>query len=574
MKIWDISIRNPVFMTMILTAGIVLGTIAYFTMPVDLFPDVEFPFVVVNTVYPGASPEEVENQVTDLMEEGLSSIAGLDEISSISAESVSTVILVFTLDTDANQASQDVRDQVSLLRNQLPSDVQEPIVRKLDPTAAPIMLLAIADNTGQTLPVDLREEVEDRVQAPLLRVEGVAAIDVEGGEVREVRVELDKAAMDARNMTINEVSRALQLSNVNIPGGSVIEDDTKLLVRTPGEFTTIDEINDVIVRSGPSPIYVRDVATVVDEFEERAVISKLNGEESIVLSVRKASGTNTLEVSEDLKRELTKISAAHPDWDVVIGGDLADQVRSSADGAIEDLLWGALLASLVIFLFFRDFRSTLITIAGLPVIMISTLFLMQLFGIGLNQISLLALALVVGLVIDDAIVVRENIMRWIERGYTPREAASKGTAEVILPVLATSATVLAVFLPVAYAQGIIGRFFRDFGLTVSLAIIVSTFESLTMAPMLSAYFAKESKNVGHIDEDRAAEESGRTFLDRMYARSLNFAMNHKWIVVLATVVIVVMSAMSLRFINQAFIPTLDQGQFDVSMELAPARRWP
>ncbi len=308
---------------------------------------------------------------------------------------------------------------------------------------------------------------------------------------------------------------------------------------------------------------------MVDDFEERSVISKLNGRESIVLSVRRASGANTLEVSETVKKELAKISEAHPDWEVVIGGDEADLVRSSADGAIEDLLWGALLASLVIWLFFRDFRSTLITIAGLPVIMISTLFLMQIFGIGLNQISLLALALVVGLVIDDAIVVRENIMRWIERGYTPREAASKGTAEVILPVLATSATVLAVFLPVAYAQGIIGRFFRDFGLTVSLAIIVSTFESLTMAPMLSAYFAKGPKANVHIDENRANEEAGRTFLDRMYARSLNFAMDHKWIVVLATIAVIFLSAFSLRFINQAFIPTLDQGQFDVSMELPP-----
>ena len=569
MKIWDISIRNPVFMTMILVAGLVLGTIAYFTMPVDLFPDVEFPVVVVNTVYPGASPEEVENQITSLMEEELSSIAGLDEISSFSSESVSTVVMLFDLDTPAIQASQDVREEVGLLRNRLPSDVEDPIVRRFDPTAAPIMLLAIADNTGQTAPVDLREQVEEFVQAPLLRVEGVSAVDVNGGEVREIRVELDKAAMDARNVTADEVSGALQRANVNIPGGSVIDSGTELLVRTPGEFATVEEINDVVVRQGVSPIYVRDIASVVDDFEERSVVTLLNGEESIVLTLRKASGTNTLEVSEGVKKELERIKEANPEWDVVIGGDLANEVRGAADGAIEDLLWGALLASLVIWLFFRDFRSTLITVAGIPVIMISTLFLMQLFGIGLNQISLLALALVVGLVIDDGIVVRENIMRWIERGYSRRAAASKGTAEVILPVIATSATILAVFLPVAYASGIIGRFFRDFGLTVSLAIVVSTFESLTMAPMLSAYFAKERKGSIEIDEARAEEESGRTWLDRMYKRSLNFAMDHKWIVLVGTVAVVIFSVMSLRYINQSFIPTIDQGTFDVSMELPP-----
>ncbi|MCB0133232.1 MAG: efflux RND transporter permease subunit, partial [Caldilineaceae bacterium] len=427
------------------------------TMPVDLFPDVDFPVVVVTTVYPGASPEEVEAQVTSVMEEELSAVAGLDEISSISAESVSTVIMAFKLETPAIQAAQDVREEVGLLRNRLPSDIQEPIIRRFDPTAAPVMLLAVADNTGQSSPVELRDQVEEFIQTPLLRVDGVAEVQVEGGQVREIRVELDKSAMDARRVSVQEVVQALQLRNVNIPGGTVIEDETQLLVRTPGEFASVNEIADTVVRPGTSPIHVRDIAAVVDDYEERDVITRLNGEDSIVITIREASGSNTLAVSKEIKSELDKIGKANPQWDIVIGGDLADQIQGSADGAIEDLLWGALLASLVIWFFFRDLRSTMITIAGLPVIMITTLYFMDLFNISLNQISLLALALVVGLVIDDAIVVRENIMRWLERGYTPREAASKGTAEVLLPVLATSATILAVFLPVAYAQGIIGR---------------------------------------------------------------------------------------------------------------------
>ncbi len=569
MKLWDIAIRQPVFMTMVLLAGVVLGSLSYATMPVDLFPDVDFPVVVVTTVYPGAGPEEVESQITEIIEEELSAVAGLDEISSISAESVSTVILAFKLDTPAIQAVQDVREEVGILRNRLPADAEEPVVRRFNPTQAPVMLLAVADRTGATPPDELRAQVEEYVQTPIMRVDGVAEVEVNGGEVREIRVEVDKDAMEARRVAVDEIVRALQLRNVNIPGGSVIEADTELLIRTPGEYLTVEEIRDTVVRPGVTPIYVRDVATVVDDFEERDSITRLNGEDSIVLSVREASDTNTLAVSREIKAELVKIGEANPDWEIVIGGDLADQIEASADGAVEDLLWASLLASLVILFFFRNIRSTLITIAGLPVIMISTLFFMDLLNISLNQISLLALALVVGLVIDDGIVVRENIMRWIERGYHPKEAASKGTVEVLLPVLATSATILAVFLPVAYAQGIIGRFFRDFGLTVSLAIIVSTFEALTMAPMLSAYFFKPSENEGEINDDMSQEIAGRTFLDRLYARSLNFAMDHKWIVVIATILVVVVSFYSVRFINQAFLPDIDQGQFEVGMELPP-----
>jgi HAE1 family hydrophobic/amphiphilic exporter-1 len=570
MKIWNTAIRYPVFMTMILLAGVVLGSIAYFTMPVGLYPDVEFPVVVVTTIYPGAAPDEVERQVTSILEEDLSSITGLDQINSISAENVSNVILMFDLDASADQASQDVREKVDLLRNRLPTEAESPTVRRFNPTAAPVMLLAIADNSGQTSPAELRDQVEEFVQAPLLRVDGVAEVQVDGGETREIKVLLDQKAMEARRLTPQQVVQALEMENMSIPGGSVIEDELELLVRTPGEFQTVQDVKNVVVRQGAVPVYVRDIAQVVDGFEDRKVVTLLNGEESIVLTIQKASATNTLRVSEAVKAELENIQQAHPDWDIVIGGDLAEQVKISANGALEDLLWGSLLASLVILFFFRDIRNTLITIAGLPVIMISTLFFMQLAGISLNQVSLLALALVVGLVIDDAIVVRENIIRWIERGYSPQEAASKGTEEVLMPVIATSATILAVFLPVAYAEGIIGRFFRDFGLTVSFAIIVSTFEALTMAPMLSAHFFRPHKGPPkEINDDLAQEAEGRGFLDRTYARSLNFSMDHKWIVIVGTVVIIALSVVSVGFIQRAFIPVIDQGQFQVSMEMPP-----
>ncbi|MCB0083052.1 MAG: efflux RND transporter permease subunit, partial [Caldilineaceae bacterium] len=448
MKLWDLSIRQPVFMTMILTAGIVLGSVSFFRMPVNLFPEVEFPVVIVSTVYPGAGPEEVEDQVTSILEEELNSVNSIETITSRSSEGVSTIIMQFSLDASVDKVSQDVRDKVNLKRNELPRDIQEPIIRRFNPTDNPIMLFGVADKTGTLSSAALRTAVEDAVQTPLQGIEGVAAVDVDGGQQREIKVFLDLAALEARRIAPQQVISALQTENINVPAGALSEGDLEFLVRTTGSFETIDEVRNVVISQRGAPVYLRDVATVEDAFKTVETITRLNGEESIVISIRKQSGSNTLAVSEEVKKELATIAADNPNLTIAIAGDEADIISESTDGAIEDLLWSSLLATLVILFFFRDLRNTLITMSGLPVIMIATIFFMDLLDISLNQISLLALALVVGLVIDDGIVVRENIMRWIEKGYRPAEAASKGTAEVIIPVLATSATILAVFLPV------------------------------------------------------------------------------------------------------------------------------
>ncbi len=573
MKIWDLSIRQPVFMTMILTAGIVLGSVAFFRMPVNLFPEVDFPVVLVTTVYPGASPDEVEEQITSILEEELNSVNSIETITSRSSEGVSTIIMQFSLDASVDKVSQDVRDKVGLKRNELPDGILEPIVRRFNPTDAPIMLFGVADATGQLSSSALRTVVEEKLQAPLQGIDGVAAVDIDGGEEREIKVYLDLAALEARRIAPQQVIGALQTENINIPAGSLSEGDHEFLVRTTGNFETLDEIRDVVISQRGTAVYLRDVATVEDGFKTRESITRLNGEESIVVRVRKQSGTNTLAVSSAVKKALAPIEEENPNLTVAIAGDEADIVSESTNGALEDLLWSSLLATLVILFFFRDLRNTLITMSGLPVIMIATIFFMDLLGISLNQISLLALALVVGLVIDDGIVVRENIMRWIERGYKPSEAASKGTAEVIIPVIATSATILAVFLPVAYAEGIIGKFFRDFGLTVSLAIIVSTFEALTMAPMLSAYFFKASEahedGDAVIDESKGDERVNNGILERIYGAILNWTLDHKLIAILLTVVVIAGSVYSAQFIEQSFLPNLDRGQFDASIEFAP-----
>lgn len=578
MRIWDLAIKQPVFMTMILAAAVVLGAVSFTRMPLDLFPDVEFPVIVVSTIYPGAGPEEMDQQVTRVLEEELSAISGIDAVSARSSEGISTLILQFQLDVSVDSVSQEVRERVSLLRRQLPDGVEEPIIRRFNPSDNPIMRFGVADSSGIYDPIVLRELVENEIQIPLQRVAGVAAIEVDGGLTREIKVNLDLQAMQARRITPQQVLDALRAQNLNLPAGSIVEQEREMLVRTPGNYQTLDDIRNTIIVQREAPVYLRDIAQVEDSFETRDVITRLNGEESIVVSVRKQSGTNTAAVSAGVKSALAPIAAANPALNIVIAGDEAVVVNESAMGAIEDLIWGALLATLVIFFFFRNVRNTLITMAGLPVIMIASLFFLDMLGISLNQLSLLALALVVGLVIDDAIVVRENIMRWIDKGYSPRVAASKGTAEVVLPVIATSATILAVFLPVAYAEGIIGRFFRDFGLTVSVAIIVSTFEALTLAPMLSSIFFKPKQdtdpsapampepdeNVTEIPEE-AHEPTG--LLDRVYGHMINWTLRFKALAALVAAGVIAASVISFQYIEQSFLPSLDRGQFDVSMEL-------
>lgn len=582
MKIWNLAIKQPIFMTMILTAGIVMGILAYTRMPVNLFPDVEFPVVVVRTVYPGASPEEVEEQVTARLEDELSTSSGLESIQSTSSEGFSLIILQYDLDLEVDKASQDVRDKVNLIRNELPSGVQDPVVQTFNPTDQPILSFSIADSSGRLSPSELRRLVEETVQKPLERIPDVSAVDVSGGEVREIQVNLNPQAMQALRIAPQQVTAALQSANINLPGGAVEDNGKELLIRTPANLETVADIGNIIISQRAAPIYLRDIAAVVDGFEKQDRITRLNREDAIVLSIRKTSGSNTVTVAHGVKEELAAVLAADPNLHMVMTSDQSEEVEESTDGAVEDLLYAAALAALVMLFFFRDLRNTLVTVAGLPVILIATLFFMDLFGISLNQISLLALALVVGLVIDDGIVVRENILRWVEKGFSPRVAASLGTAEVGLPVVAIGATILAVFLPVAFAQGIIGKFFLDFGLTVSIAMVISVFEAVTMAPMLSAYFFKKQPGAidVELDELDKLEEKGfaiseeweddshnNSWLNRVYGKMIGWTLRHKVWAILIAVVIIVASFSSIVLIEVSFLPETSQPEFSVSMNL-------
>lgn len=568
MKLWDLSIRQPVFMTMILLSMIVLGTASYFRLPVDLLPDIKVPIIAVSTIYPGAGPDEVAEQVTKPLEDILSSLPGVEGVSSTSSESSSLIIIEFSLDTSVSDASREVLEKINRIQNQLPSDAFTPIVLRFDPADQPMLVIGVADATGTLSPAELRQEVEDTIQSPLERIDGVASVEVHGGDVREIQVLLDLNALQSRRIAPQQVSGALRSENLNIPGGTVIDQGKELLIRTPGNFRTVEEIGNVVVAYRGAPVYLRDVATVQDGFVQRTSYTLLNGKESVVVNVKRQSGSNALAVADKVKAKLETVRAEHTELTLAEAQDTSIFVRDATNDAISDLLLGGLLAGLVVLYFFRNLRNTLITMSGLPVIVFGTLFLMDLAGISLNMISLLALALSVGLVIDDAIVVRENIFRWMARGYSAKVAASKATAEVVLPVLATSAAILAVFLPVAYASGIIGQIFRDFGLTVAFAIIVSTFEALTMAPMLSAYFfARGEDDEREIDESAGEEAAPEGRMYAVYGRILGWVLHHRGVTGLISAVVLVVSIVSAGFIQQAFLPGLDQRGFSVLMEL-------
>lgn len=595
MKLWDISIRNPVFTTMLMLALVVLGVVSYLRMPVNLFPDVSFPIIAITTVYPGAGPDQVASQVTELIEEEMSSISGLDSVNSESGEGFSVVILQFTMETDNDKASQDVRERLNQISNRLPTDALAPIVQRFDPASQPILISALADTAGQYTPAELRALAEDSVKQPLQRIPGVSVVEISGGEVREIQVDMDMLALQGKYLAPQQVSGAIQASNIDIPGGAVPQDDKDVLVRTPGDINTLEDLENVVVSQRGAPVRLRDVASVSDGFEEKTSFSRINGVDAVVINVFKQSGSNTVRVADEVNAELARIQNENPQIEIASVTDSSIFVRNSVDDAISDTIWGAILATIVVLFFFRNVRNTFITMIGLPIILIGTLWGMDLFGISLNMVSLLALALVVGLVIDDAIVVRENIFRWISMGFSPREASSKATSEVSLAVLATSATILAVFLPVAYASGIVGQFFRDFGLTVAIAIVISTIEALTLAPMISAYFfatgkknskdkKKEKKAEAEVQESvmtedgividnvQIEEEAGQSWMYRLYGGMLNWTLDHKRIAVAISVLVVGLSMLSFPFINQTLLASIDEGQFTATLIMPAGTR--
>ncbi len=581
MTLSDVAIKRPVFTTMVSVGIIVLGVMGFFRLGVNLFPDVQFPVVTITTIYPGASPGEIETQVTEKIEDAIVSIAGVDRIQSYSSESMSNVVVFFDLDADPMESATQVRERVAQARALLPREAEAPTVARVDIGAAPIMLYTLSG--GEDVQ-SLRDWAVDHLKPTLEQVEGVASVDVLGGRERQVNVLLDLDAVQSLGLTPVAIADRIRMENVTVPGGGFDEGDRRIAVRTLGELTSIDELRELPIGTGPggSIVRLRDVAQVEDGFEDLTTIVREGGEPAIVFAVLKASGSNTVEVAEGVRARLDEV--AMPEG--VTASVIMDQSEFILENAHEvevALFFGGAMAILVILVFLLDLRSTFISGLALPTSVIGAFFLMYLLDFTLNMMTLLGLSLAIGLLIDDSIVVRENIMKHLERGEDPVTAARNGTREITLAVLATTATLCAVFVPVAFTPGIVGQFFREFGLTVAGATIISTWVAFTLDPMLSARMARQRK----VGDTRSEAETGafafikrpilRMYetLDALYASLLRWILKRRITMAAGLVLsfgVFFGSCALVPLMGSEFAAAEDRGMYNVDIELPAGTR--
>ncbi|MGH7282771.1 MAG: efflux RND transporter permease subunit, partial [Polyangiaceae bacterium] len=491
MTLSSIAIKRPVFTVMVTVALMVFGFMGLSRLGTDLFPDVEFPIVSVNIPYPGASPNEVETLVSKQVEDAVVSINGIDRVRTYSREGLSTTLVIFKLGVDLQEAATEVRERVQQVRAKLPEQIKEPAISRVDVGATPVLIYTLSGG-GRSL-AETAKFARDVVQPALEQVDGVAQVDVKGGAEREVHVNLDLARIDALKLSPMAIMAQLKAENLTVPAGHYDEGSHEIAVRTVGEFKDVDEIRNVIVATAAdgSAVRLSDIASVDDGYEELRTRIRANGEQAVSFQVVKQSGKNTVAVADGAKAKLAQIEKTFPAG--MTSSLIVDQskfIRENVHEVEISIIFGGAMAILIILLFMLDLRSTLISSVALPTSVISTFFVMYLLHFSLNMMTLLGLSLAIGLLIDDAVVVRENISKHLERGEDPKTAALEGTKEIMLSVLATTLTVVAVFMPVAFMDGIVGQFFRQFGLTIVAAVLMSLFVAFTLDPMLSSRFSK------------------------------------------------------------------------------------
>jgi hydrophobic/amphiphilic exporter-1 (mainly G- bacteria), HAE1 family len=560
-----ISVKRPVFASVLILALTVVGAFSFSRLGLDRFPKVDFPTVVVTTRLPGAAPEEVETEISDKIEEAVNTISGIDELRSTSSEGVSTVIIAFLLEKDGDIAAQEVRDRVNRVLPLLPRNIDQPTVEKFDPDSAPVMTLAV---TADKPIRDITEYADKTLRRQLESVSGVGQVVVIGGRQRQINVTLDPARLQGHNLTVTDVSRALQAQNAEIPGGRVEAGATQMTLRTRGRVQSVQEFGDVVVaqREG-HPILLRDVGTVEDGMADATTRANVNGKSTVLLSIRRQSGINTVQMVDAVKERLADLKeVTPPGYSVVIVRDLSEFIRASIDTVEEHLVLGSVLAALVVLLFLWNWRSTLIAAIAIPTSIIATFGLIWYQDFTLNSMTMLALTLAVGIVIDDAIVVLENIYRFVdEKGMAPMEAAVEATREIGLAVLATTLSLVAIFVPVGFMGGIVGRFMKSFGLTMSFAIMVSLLVSFTLTPMLSARWIKSKNTKGTKD---TKERGFFGAIDGVYTRALQWSIGHRALVAGMAVLILLSSIPLFVVAKKNFLPNDDQSEFEVGLRAA------
>jgi HAE1 family hydrophobic/amphiphilic exporter-1 len=564
----SLCIRQPVLTWVLMLVFVVIGAFGYFSLGVDQFPKIDFPAIVVTTTENGAAPEEIETEVTDKIEGAVNTISGIDELRSTSSQGVSLVIITFNLDKDPDVAAQDVRDHINNVLPELPKGIDQPVVSKVDPDASPILYVTL-NSPGSIR--DITELADKRVRRQIESINGVGEVNILGGEKRQINVLLDPVKLQAAGLTAVDVEVALATQNLSVPGGQIETGPRSLSLRVEGRVDDVAQIGRIIIKeSQDHPTRIGDVARVEDGVEDPKTSASEDGKESVVLSVRKQSGQNTVAVVDAVRARLDEVQKSLPQGsELRVVRDESASIRTSVNAVKEHLVLGAVFAAVIVLIFLGNWRSTIIAALAIPVSIVGTFGLMWAMGFTLNIITLLALALAVGIVIDDAIVVLENIVRFIEvKKQKPFVAAALATRDIGLAVLATTLSLMAVFLPVAFMSGIVGRFLKSFGLTMAFAILVSLVVSFSLTPMLAARWLE-----GPPDEGRAIK---RSFLERgvdrfyrpiesFYMRVLTWVMRHRWVVVALACATLGACVPLASVLPKGFTPPNDVAEFDVNV---------
>jgi HAE1 family hydrophobic/amphiphilic exporter-1 len=581
----EVCVKRPVFATMLILSLVTVGAFSFFSLGVDLFPKIDFPTITITVINPGASPQEIETEVTEKIEEAVNTISGIDELRSTSIEGIAQVFVQFVLEKDVNVAAQEVENRVQTVIPNLPETAEQPTVQKLDTDAAPVLRIVVSAPTSLR---DVTEVAKSQIKERIESINGVGQVNIIGGRERQINVWIDPDKMRAYGITAAEVSAALRIQNIEFPSGRLDEGQRETAVRTLGKIKKPEEFADLVVATrGNYSVRVKDLGYVEDGAEELRTEARLNGQPAVTLVVSKQSGQNTVAVARELKSRLKEIEPTlPPNYRMRVVGDNSIFIENSLAAIEEHLIIGGLLAAVVVFLFLWSFRSTIIAALAIPTSIVSTFALMYAMDYTLNQITMLSLTLMVGIVIDDAIVVLENIYRFVEeKGMSPYQAAIEGTREIGLAVLATTLSLMAVFVPIGFMQGIVGRFMSSFGLTAAFAIAISLLVSFTLTPMLAARLIKPHKKKEESEippseeirgdgtiENRPVEQTTDSkqrgfyrYIDSTYTWLLQFSMGHRWVIVGLCVLVFLSIIPLFMFVGKNFLPTDDQSQFEISI---------
>lgn len=574
MSLYGLAIKRPITFMMIFIAVLGFGLVSLQRLKPELFPDIDYPAVAVVTSYSGVGPEDIETLVTRPIEEAVSTVTNVKEVSSTCKEGLAMTTVEFEWGTDMDIAAADIREQIDFVKAYLPDDADEPMVLKFDPSSMPIMFIGVS---GELSPAEIRKLCEDKIEPRLERVEGVAAAHTQGGLRREIQVQIDSQRLLAHGLSIQQVINVLRAENLNLPGGNIKQGQTDYTIRTMGEFKAVDEMGDIVISyAGGAPIYLKDIARVEDTFEEKIHETRVNGKPGVVLIIMKRSAANTVEVAERVKKELSQMKRgllAQVNTQVIF--DQSEFINKSI-GSVASVAWqGGILAVLILFLFLRNLRSTIIIAIAIPMSLIATFVVMDFGGLTLNMMSLGGLALAVGMLVDSAIVVLENIFRHREEGRGRVEAAVLGTSEVSMPITASTLTTIAVFLPIVFVPGIAGVLFKEQALTVTFSLACALLVALTLVPLLCSQFLRikrkeERTEPTLINRLSNTMEKGLTRIDVIYQSALNWCLDHRKIVVLSVGLIFVISLLMvwpLRLVGTEFIPKMDRGRIEMEVEL-------